>query len=59
MKEVDVTVDGMAGPEVVKVDEVHCAREAAKGNRNPSKAGIRFGGSKYMLTYFDQESQCA
>ena len=55
LKEVDVTVEGLGGEETHKVDEIHCAREAAKGNRNPSKAGIRFGGVKYMLTYHDAE----
>ena len=35
--------------EKVMVDEVDCAIEAGKGNRNPGKAGIRLGGQKYMF----------
>jgi len=33
------------------VNEVLCAVEAAGGNRSPTKAGIRMGGKKYMLTF--------
>ena len=35
--------------EKVMVDEVDCAIEAGKGNRNPGRAGIRLGGQKYMF----------
>ena len=43
----------------VTVDEVTCAAKAAEGNRNPSEAGIRLGGVKYMITYHDADSSIA
>ena len=39
--------------ENIEVNEVACAVGAADGNRQPSGAGIRMGGEKYMLTYKD------
>ena len=41
--------------ENVPVNEVACAIGVADGNRNPSQAGCRMGGKKYMLTYKDDE----
>merc|ERR1719464_2074482 len=49
------TLEGMGTSEDVEVNEVACAMGAADGNRQPSKAGIRMGGVKYMLTYKDDE----
>jgi len=45
--------------ENVEVNEVTCAVGAADGNRQPSPAGIRMGGEKYMLTYKDEEAAIA
>ena len=42
--------DGFGTVEKIKVDEIDCAIEAGKGNRNPGRAGIRLGKQKYMLT---------
>ena len=39
----------------VPVNEVDCAIGVADGNRNPSQAGCRMGGEKFMLTYKDDE----
>ena len=58
MKEVDIEVEGLGGKEVIKVDEVNCAKEAIKGNRSLS-GGYRFGGVKYMLTYHDSEKKAS
>lgn len=55
LKEIEIDIDGTKIP----VNEITCAIEAGKGNRNPSQAGIRFGGKKYMLTYFDPDTQVA
>ena len=49
-------LEGMDGSVTnVEVNEVACAMGAADGNRQPSQAGIRMGGTKYMLTYKDDE----
>ena len=37
------------------INEVDAALQAAKGVRNPSKAGIRLGNTKYMLTVFEDD----
>ena len=58
LKEVDIEVDGLAGKETMKVDEINCAKEATKGNRTLS-GGYRFGGVKYMLTYHDPEKKAS
>ena len=42
--------------ENIEVNEVACAIGAADGNRQPSAAGIRMGGEKYMLTYKDDNA---
>ena len=42
--------------ENIEVNEVACAIGAADGNRQPTQAGIRMGGEKYMLTYKDDAS---
>ena len=55
LKEIEIDIDGTKIP----VNEITCAIEAGKGNRNPSQAGIRFGGKKYMLTYHDADSGCS
>ena len=47
------------GKESVSINEVHCAIEASKGNRNPTKAGIRMGNMKFMLTVFEDDRQTA
>ena len=59
LKEIEVEIDAGNGIQKIPVNEIVCAIEAGKGNRAPSQAGIRFGGKKYMLTYFDPTSGCA
>mmetsp|Transcript_34905 Transcript_34905/g.47071 ORF Transcript_34905/g.47071 Transcript_34905/m.47071 type:complete len:130 (+) Transcript_34905:66-455(+) len=39
----------------VAYDEFYCAVEAAKGNRNPSEAGIRLGNDKHMFLKNDPD----
>ena len=43
----------------VEVNEVACAVGAADGNRQPSQAGVRMGGIKFMLTYKDDNQALA
>ena len=45
--------------ENVAVNEVACALGGCDGNRQPSPAGIRMGGEKYMLTYKEEEAAIA
>ena len=53
-------LEGMDGSvNNVEVNEVACAMGASDGNRNPSEAGIRMGGGKYMLTYKDPDQAIA
>lgn len=56
----DFPLEGMdGGAENVSVNEVKCACEAANGNRNPTKAGIRMGNKKYMLVFHDPDKRSA
>ena len=41
--------DGFGTIEKVNVDEFKCAKGASEGNRNPSPAGVRFAGIKFVL----------
>jgi len=45
--------------ENVEVNEVACAIGASEGNRQPSPAGVRMAGEKFMLTYKDDEQNVA
>ena len=40
--------------ESVQVNEFKCAEAISQGNRNPSKAGIRLCGKKFMMTTYDE-----
>jgi hypothetical protein len=42
----------------VAVDEFDICLKAAAGNRNPSDAGIRIGGEKYMFVSFEEDVGC-
>ena len=55
----DFVLEGMGASETVSVNEVTAALGAADGNRNPTRAGIRFGGKKYMLTFKEDEKAIA
>lgn len=60
LKTYEHDLEGMGGEvKKVSVDEVQCCIKAAQGVRNPTEAGIRIGGKKYMLTYHDDEANCA
>ena len=39
----------------VAVNEFNIAMEVAKGNRNPSQAGVRMGNNKFMMTTFNED----
>ena len=50
-----VTVEGMTAADTkeIHINEFECIMGASNGNRNPSEAGIRLGGKKYMLVNHD------
>ena len=56
-----VTIEGMteADTKVVTINEFECVKAAADGNRNPSEAGIRIGGKKYMMVRHDPSTGLA
>ena len=39
----------------IQVSELGAAIAAANGTRNPTAAGIRLGGEKFMLTVFEED----
>ena len=39
----------------IQVSELGSAIAAAKGTRNPTAAGIRLGGEKFMLTVYEED----
>ena len=43
----------------VSVNEIDCALQAGDGKKNPTDAGLRMDNTKYMLTYFDDETGVA
>lgn len=43
----------------VSVNEIDCALQAADGKKNPTDAGLRMDNTKYMLTYYDEETGVA
>ena len=48
--EYDHTVEGLGNESTnVRVNEFKCVEAASLGNRNPSAAGIRMGGEKYIM----------
>ena len=50
LKEYDHPVEEMDGSTInVKVNELQAAIQAANGVRNPTAAGIRMGGKKYVM----------
>ena len=44
---------------VVKIDEFQICIAASNGNRNPTAAGIRFAGQKFMMISADDETKTA
>ena len=51
LKEYDHVVEGLGDESTnVKVNEFKICDEVSKGNRNPSAAGARICGDKYMMT---------
>ena len=48
----EVEADG-GGNSTIKVNEFRCAQLAASGNRNPTAAGVRLGGMKYVVVNHD------
>ena len=53
LTEYDFELDSLEGISTIKVNELKCAMAAAVGNRNPTAAGIRLGGMKYVMTSHD------
>ena len=47
-----------ADTKTVKVDEFQNCLKAADGERNPSEAGIRIGGEKYMFVTREDATGC-
>lgn len=43
----------------ISVNEIECAIKAGEGTKNPTEAGLRMDNTKYMLTYFDEETGVA
>ena len=55
LAEYDFTLEGLGDESsVVKVQEFKIADEVSKGNRNPSEAGIRLCGQKFMFKAHDE-----
>ena len=54
------TIEGMsaADSKKVEVDEFQNCLKASDGNRNPSEAGIRIGGEKYMFVSHEDSTKC-
>lgn len=54
------TIEGMsaADSKKVEVDEFQNILKAAGGDRNPSEAGIRIGGEKYMFVSYEETTGC-
>ena len=54
------TVEGMtaADSKKVEVDEFQNILKASLGDRNPSDAGIRIGGEKYMFVSHEDTTKC-
>lgn len=48
-----------ADTKMVNINEFECVMGASNGNRNPSEAGIRIGGVKYMMIRHDGDTGLA
>ena len=59
LTEYEFELDSLEGVSMIKVNELKCAMAAAVGNRNPTAAGIRLGGMKYVMTSHDQSCNLA
>uniref|UniRef100_A0A7S3HVI3 Profilin n=1 Tax=Favella ehrenbergii TaxID=182087 RepID=A0A7S3HVI3_9SPIT len=53
LSEYDFELDSIEGKQMIKVNEHKAAMAAAAGNRNPSAAGVRLGGHKYVFGTHD------
>ena len=54
----DFELEGMDGSkQKISVNEVTNAIAAAKGERNPTAAGIRMGNQKFMLTVYEEDGK--
>ena len=59
LTEYDFDLEGLEGTQKIKVNEHKCALMVAGGNRNPTAAGVRLGGAKYVMTNHDQSCNLA
>ena len=53
LTEYDFELEGLEGSSMIKVNETKCALLVAGGNRNPTAAGVRLGGMKYVMVNHD------
>ena len=59
LTEYEFDLEGLEGTQKVKVNEHKCAMAVSTGNRNPTAAGVRLGGQKYVLSNHDQSCNLA
>merc|ERR1712060_31147 len=59
LTEYDFELEGLEGTTNVKVNEFKAALMVAGGNRNPTAAGVRLGGMKYVMTNHDPDVNLA
>ena len=59
LTEYDFELETLEGTQMIKVNEHKAALAASVGNRNPTVAGIRMGGMKYVMITHDQTAMLA
>ena len=59
LTEYEFELDSLEGKSMVKVNEHKCATACATGNRNPTAAGVRLGGMKYVMNSHDPSCNLA
>ena len=60
LKDYPFELEGMdGGKQTIQVSELGSAIAAANGTRNPTAAGIRMGGEKFMLTVHEEDRRAA
>ena len=59
LTEYEFDLEGLEGTSKIKINEHKCAIQVAAGNRNPTAAGVRLGGSKYVMTTHDPSCNLA
>ena len=59
LTEYDCDLETLEGNMNIKVNEFKCVQAASAGNRNPTAAGIRIGGMKYVMVQYDASCSLA